>query len=161
MELLIIFIILNIVNVILQTVKSICTIKCGTTVAAAANAIAYGLYTIVIIYTSCELPLWEKVVIVALSNFVGVYIVKFIENKMNKDKLWKFEITTDGLTDNAINMILKEDGIKHTSLIHIDNNKSILNCYCYTQEESIKVMNFIGSFSLKYFVTESKVTLPL
>ena len=42
-ELLITFIILNIVNVIIQTVKSIATIKCGKGCAAAVNAIAYGL----------------------------------------------------------------------------------------------------------------------
>ena len=41
MKLLIIFIVLNIFNVILQTVKSICTVKCGKTVAAIVNAVAY------------------------------------------------------------------------------------------------------------------------
>ena len=42
-QLLIIFIVLNIVNVIIQTVKSIATIKCGKTAAAFVNAVAYGL----------------------------------------------------------------------------------------------------------------------
>ena len=51
MNLLILFIVLNIANVILQTAKSICTVKCGKLVAAIANAIAYGLYTVVIVYT--------------------------------------------------------------------------------------------------------------
>ena len=40
-KLLIIFIVLNVVNVIIQTVKSIATIKCGKTMAALVNAIAY------------------------------------------------------------------------------------------------------------------------
>ena len=52
MKLLIIFIILNIFNVILQTVKSICTVKCGKTVAAIVNAVAFGLYTVVIVFTN-------------------------------------------------------------------------------------------------------------
>ena len=39
-ELLIIFIALNIVNVVIQTVKSLATVKCGKTVAALVNAIA-------------------------------------------------------------------------------------------------------------------------
>ena len=57
-ELLIIFIALNIVNVIIQTVKSLATVKCGKTVAAVVNAVAYGLYTVVVVYTVCDLPLW-------------------------------------------------------------------------------------------------------
>ena len=48
-ELLIIFIVLNIVNVVIQTVKSLATVKCGKTVAAIVNAVAYGLYTVVVV----------------------------------------------------------------------------------------------------------------
>ena len=56
-KLLILFIALNIVNVIIQTVKSLATVKCGKTVAAIVNAVAYGLYTVVVVYTVCDLPL--------------------------------------------------------------------------------------------------------
>ena len=56
--LLLTFIILNILNVIIQTVKSIATVKCGKTAAAIINAVAYGLYTIVTVYMMCELELW-------------------------------------------------------------------------------------------------------
>ena len=80
-KLLIIFIALNVVNVIIQTVKSIATIKCGKTAAAVVNAIAYGLYTVVVVYTVCDLPLWIKVVIVGGANLIGVYVVKWLEEK--------------------------------------------------------------------------------
>ena len=49
MNLLATFIILNVVNVLIQTVKSICTVKCGKVVASIVNALAYGLYTYVVI----------------------------------------------------------------------------------------------------------------
>ena len=45
--LLITFIVLSIVNVILQTVKSIVTVKCGKFSASIVNAVAFGLYTVV------------------------------------------------------------------------------------------------------------------
>lgn len=48
MNMLLIFIALTILNVIIQTIKSIATIKCGKTVASLVNAVAYGLYTYVI-----------------------------------------------------------------------------------------------------------------
>ena len=92
-KLLILFIILNVVNVIIQTVKSLATIKCGKTMAALVNAVAYGLYTVVVVYTVCDLPLWLKVVVVGVANLIGVYLVKLFEEKSRKDKLWKVEAT--------------------------------------------------------------------
>ena len=92
-KLLITFIVLNILNVIIQTVKSIATIKCGKTLAAVINAVAYGLYTIVTVYMLCELDLWLKALIVAVANLIGVYVVKLLEEKSRKDKLWKVEAT--------------------------------------------------------------------
>ena len=44
-NLLLVFIFANIVNVIIQTIKSLCTIKCGKGMAALVNALAYGFYT--------------------------------------------------------------------------------------------------------------------
>ena len=85
MKLLIIFVVLNVLNVIIQTVKSICTIKCGKVSAALINAVAFGLYTIVLVYMNCDLNLFTKAGIVALCNLIGVYVVKLIEEKMRKD----------------------------------------------------------------------------
>ena len=93
MKLLILFIVMNIVNVVIQTIKSIATIKCGKTAAAIVNAIAYGLYTYIVVLTMCDLPLLAKCLIVAGANFIGVYVVKLFEEKARKDKLWKVEAT--------------------------------------------------------------------
>ena len=86
--LLLTFILLNIANVIIQTVKSIATLKCGKGVAAIVNAVAFGLYTIVTVYLMCDLDLYLKAGIVALCNLVGVYVVKWCEEKARKDRLW-------------------------------------------------------------------------
>ena len=82
MNLLLTFILLNIFNVIIQTVKSLCTVKCGKGVAAIVNALAYGLYTFVVIYMTIDgLNIWVKAGIIALCILVGVWVVKFIEEK--------------------------------------------------------------------------------
>ena len=73
MKLLFQFIILNIVNVIMQTVKTMVTVKASKGVAAVVNAVAFGLYTVVTVYMMCELPLGTKAFILALCNLVGVY----------------------------------------------------------------------------------------
>lgn len=158
MELLITFIVLNIFNVIIQTVKSIATVKCGKGVASLVNALAYGLYTIVTVYMMCELDLYLKAGIVAVCNLVGVYVVKFFEEKARKDKLWKVEATIynynhDPEWDDCI-IDLKESGVPFN---YIDIQKYILiNCYCATQTESAKVKTILNKHKAKYFVSESK-----
>ena len=153
-ELLIIFIVLNIVNVIIQTVKSIATIKCGKTMAAIINAIAYGLYTVVVVYTVCDLPLWLKVVVVGLCNLVGVFCVKWAEEKARKDKLWKIECTVPASCAETLIAELKNSELPFN---YIDINKYYLfNVYCATQGESSVVREFLTRYNAKYFVSESK-----
>ena len=151
--LLLTFIILNILNVIIQTVKSIAIIKCGKTLAAVINAVAYGLYTIVTVYMLCELDLWLKALIVALANLVGVYVVKFLEEKSRKDKLWKVEATIDGLDAY---LELGKKGISCNCLTSNKKGRYIINCYCPTQKESAVVKEILNKHNAKYFVTESK-----
>lgn len=156
MELLITFIILNIFNVIIQTIKSLATVKCGKVVASIINAIAYGLYTIVTVYMMCELDLYLKAGIVALCNLVGVYVVKLIEEKARKDKLWKVEATFPKreIYFEALQKNLTENNIPFN---YIDIGKYYLvNCYCATQEQSRIVRNTLEWSGAKFFVSESK-----
>lgn len=154
-DLLIIFIILNILNVIIQTVKSIATLKCGKGVAAIVNAVAFGLYTIVTVYMMCDLDLYLKAGIVALCNLVGVYIVKWGEEKARKDKLWKVEATVNTTEDaKEITGLLARAGIPYN---YIDINRYVLiNCYCATQKQSHGVKSILDTYNAKYFVSESK-----
>lgn len=152
MSLLTIFVLLNITNVVIQTIKSLATVKCGKTVAAIVNAIAYGLYTIVTVYMLCDLDLWLKALIVALCNLIGVFVVKFFEEKARKDKLWKVEATIPAKYTNAVDFDLKD--IPH-NYINI-GDYTIFNFYCATQADSLKVKNIINQYEAKYFVSESK-----
>ena len=153
-KLLLVFIVLNIANVIIQTVKSIATVKCGKVAAAVINAVAYGLYTIVTVYLMCELDLYLKAGIVALCNLVGVYVVKLIEEKARKDKLWKVEMTLPPEHAEKVHTMLQLVGIPHN---YINIEKYVLfNCYCATQAESARVKTIANDFEAKYFVSESK-----
>ena len=153
-KLLLVFIALNIANVIIQTVKSIATVKCGKVSAAVINAVAYGLYTIVTVYLMCELDLYLKAGIVALCNLVGVYVVKLIEEKARKDKLWKVEMTLPPEHAEKVHTMLQLVGVPHN---YINIEKYVLfNCYCATQAESARVKTIANDFEAKYFVSESK-----
>ena len=154
-NLLITFIILNILNVIIQTVKSIATIKCGKGVAALVNAVAYGLYTIVTVYMMCELELWLKALIVALANLVGVYVVKYFEEKSRKDKLWKVEATVLRGWTKELHRALVVAEIPHNYLENV-GKYTLFNIFCETQTQSTKAKHILDSFEAKYFVSESK-----
>lgn len=94
MNAIILFIVCTAVNVILSTIKSIATIKGGKFIAALMNALTYGFYSWVIILTTNDnLSTVSKMLITAACNFIGVYIVKLIEEKTRKEKLWKIEAT--------------------------------------------------------------------
>jgi uncharacterized protein YebE (UPF0316 family) len=156
MKLLIIFIVLNIANVIIQTVKSIATIKCGKAVAALVNAIAYGLYTVVTVYMMCELNLGLKALIVALCNLVGVFVVKLIEEKTRKDKLWKVEATVYEPYKESLIADLEKAKIPFNYIEGV-GKYVLFNIYCETQKESGAVKGLLDFNKAKYFVTESKI----
>lgn len=156
LKLIILFVICNVLNVIIQTIKSIATIKCGKVAAAVVNAIAYGFYTYIVILTVCELPIWLKMLVVGLANLVGVFVVKLFEEKARKDKLWKIETSVDKCYRDEIIYYLKSYGI---SFNYIDNigNYTIFNIFCPTQKDSATVKTLLDKSKAKYFVSESKI----
>ena len=155
MNLLVTFVIFNILNVIIQTVKSIATIKCNKWVASLVNAIAYGLYTYIVVLTVCELSLWIKVLVVALANLVGVFVVKFIEEKSRKDKLWKVEATIPTLWKDRVIADLKFEDLAFNYIEEV-GHYTLFNIYSENQTESAKAKKILDYYQAKYFVSESK-----
>ncbi len=149
------FIIINIINVIIQTIKSLTTQKCGKLIAAITNAIAYGFYTIVVVYMVGDLQLWLKVITVGSCNFVGVFIVKWGEEILRKDKLWKVEATVATDVTQELDELLSKIKIP-CSYIELSNKHTVFNIYCATQKESATVKELIDRYNAKYFVSESK-----
>lgn len=153
-KLLIIFIIMNILNVIIQTVKSIATIKCGKGTAAIVNAIAYGLYTYIVVLMVCELPLLLKCVIVGGANLIGVWLVKFFEEKGRKDKMWKLELAIPKAKAVAVNTMLNEKEIPHNYTVV--GKWVMFNCYCATQEDTHNAKMICKKYNGKMSAYESK-----
>ena len=151
------YIIFSVLNVIIQTIKSIATIKCNKYVASVVNAIAYGLYTYIIFITSDEsLGLWFKIIVVAIANLIGVFVVKYFEEKNRKDRLWKIESTFSN-SENFIKNLEVWAKVNDISFNYINIDKYIIvNFYCPTQKESAIVKEFITKFNGKYFISETK-----
>ena len=154
MNTILLFALCTAVNVILSTIKSILTVKGGKLSASFINALTYGFYSYVIVLTSADgMPIWLKMAITAVCNFVGVYLVKWIEEKARKDKLWKVELTVPTKYTNTIDFGLHD--VPH-SYIELSDKHTLFNFYCATQKESAKVKAIANQYEAKYFVAESK-----
>lgn len=154
MNTILLFALCTAVNVILSTIKSILTVKGGKVSASFINAITYGFYSYVIVLTSADgMPIWLKMAITAICNFVGVYFVKWIEEKARKDRLWKVELTVPTKYTNTIDFDLHD--VPH-SYIELSDKHTLFNFYCATQKESAKVKAIANQYEAKYFVAESK-----
>lgn len=156
MKILFTFIILSIINVVFSTIRSITTIKSGKTVASLISGGYFAFYNIMLIWTVANFPMWQKCLITFVCNVIGVWVVKFAEEKMRKDKLWKVELTVK--TDKVVDLqtMLTKAKIPYNSIITSDRVYAIFNIYCATQEQSIAVKELAKNFRAKYFVSESK-----
>lgn len=153
-ELLITFIILSIINVIFSTVRSIVTIKGGKATASFISGGYFAFYNIMLLYTVADFPMWQKCIITFVCNVIGVFIVKFIEEKSRKDKLWKVEATIPRAEASRLINYLENSELSYN---YVDINKYYLfNFYCPTQKESASVKELLDNFHAKYFVSESK-----
>ena len=156
MKFLLVFLFLSIINVIFSTIRSITTIKSGKVIASLVSGGYYAFYNVMLIYTVADFPMWEKCLITFICNVIGVWLVKWVEEKIRKDKLWKVEVTVpNGQVESLLADCLYMN-IEHYSYWDAYNYK-VFNFYCATQKESAEVRELLKNYNVKYFVTESKV----
>ena len=110
------FVILNFINVLINTARSLTTVKGGKWIASLMNALCYGYYTVIIVITATyEIPLALKIIAVAIVNFIGVFTIKFCEEKIQKEKLWIYNaIGVDNVAGTVLGIAL-ENGTKRNN----------------------------------------------
>lgn len=155
MKIILIFAVATIINVVLSTMRSLMTINSGKWGAALMNAICYGFYTWVVVLTVSDFDLWLKIAITAVANFVGVWIVKFIEQKTRKDKMWKVEVAIANEFAQDIHHILETIPHNYTQV----GNWTMFNCYCETQADTKLVVEVAKIYRGKISAYESKAVL--
>ena len=167
MNIILLFTILQLINVVLSTIKSIVTVKGTTFQSALMNTIYYSLYTIIVIYTVSDFGCgaWDlliKIAIVGITDFIGVYISAWLMNSFKKDKLW--EITATVLNDNNdIDYIIEElekENISFNMIFTFNEKEVVFHIYSKSQKESQIIKNLLDSMTYaKYIVHEESVRL--
>ena len=153
-DFLILFFVFSIVNVVFSTIKTIITINGNKYVASVLSGAYYAFYNVMVIYTVADFPMWQKCSITFVCNVIGVFLVKWGEEKARKDKLWKVEAT---VRPHFAEKVIEHCKIVDLPFSYIDIEKYVIfNFYCATQKESIFVRNLLDKYHAKYFVAESK-----
>lgn len=156
-QFLITFIALSLINVIASTVRSILTIKGNKWIASFISGAYFAFYNVMVIYTVADFPMVWKCVITFCCNVIGTLIVKWTEEAMRKDKLWKVEATIPVEIAEKVKHDLRANGLPYN---YIDIEKYYLfNVYCENQEQSKIAKIILDYYNAKYFVAESKTLI--
>lgn len=156
MTAILIFIIATIVNVTLSTIRSLCTIKGGKWLSATTNAICFGFYPLIVMLTAKgTVAICLNMAITAIVNFICVWIIKFIEEKARKDKLWLVKCTIPNEMAEEMYEALEMSDIPYTDIPVRDY--IVFDTYCTTQEETQMVKEFCTAVGGKMFATENKL----
>lgn len=158
MESMILFGLLQLVNVVLGTLRSICTIKANKHVGMALNTISFTFYAILVKFTNGQ-ELWYLIVITAVTNCFGFYLASWIFQKMQKDKLWRITLNV-GLNKNIdsgeIKQCLDKYGISYTFALY--EGGYTFDIYSYNQHQSMLVKDIIPK-GVRYSVIEIEKSL--
>jgi uncharacterized protein YebE (UPF0316 family) len=157
-DLILAFLVAQLLNVILSTLKSVITIKGGKGLAAVSNAIAYGFNTIVI-KVIADVDMWVAVVISIVCNLVGVYFALWLTEKMRKDQLWKITVTVP--TENFESLIenLKENNISFISYETYGEKYKVLDVFSKHKKESKIIRNLFNMYKAKYTILANNGSL--
>ena len=153
-----IFAIATVINVVLSTIRSIATIKCGKWVSAVANAVCYGFYPLIVMLTAKDtVGIIVNMVITAVANFVCVWVIKLIEEKSRKDKMWKVEMAIPKAEQELVANMLHRKGIPHN---YVNVGEWVMfNCYCNEQSDTAVCVATAKNLQGKISAYESKSLL--
>ena len=150
-----IFTIATVINVTLSTIRSLCTINGGKWLSAITNAVCYGFYPLIVMLTAKgTVGIIINMVITAIANFVCVWLIKLVEEKSRKDKLWKIEMAIPEEERDLVETMLVRKSIPYNC---VEVGEWVMfNCYCNKQEDTRVCVSVAKSLNGKISAYESK-----
>jgi hypothetical protein len=146
------FFLISLVNVILSSTKSICTVRYGRGINVLTNVVAYSFYTIVVKQTA-SLPLEITVISTAIANALGVLISYTLLDFIQKDKLWKLEVVVPKCFTEKLHYDLRDIPHNYVEL----GPRTLFNFYCNTKTDTSIVIKHCKEFQGKFFAVENKL----
>jgi hypothetical protein len=146
------FFIISLINVILSSTKSICTVRYGRGINVLTNVISYSFYVIVVKQTA-DLPLTITVISTAAANALGVWLSYVILDNFQKDRLWKVEVVVPKCYTERLHYELKSVPHNYAEL----GPRTLFNFYCETRADTSLVIKCCQACEGKFFASENKL----
>lgn len=152
------FIVCQLINVILSTIKSIITIKGTKLMASLFSAINYGFNTVIIKAIS-DVELYIAVIVTVLCNLIGVYVGMMITERMRKEQLWKITVTvpTDKLSE--FKKELAENQIDFIAYETSWADYKVVDIFSKHKTTSKTVKQIFNNYDVKYTISANVGTL--
>lgn len=154
----VLFFVLNLINVILGTMRSILTVKSTPFVSMVINTVSYTFYSGIVKLVSGQ-DMAVVLITTALTNIIGVYVAQFILNKTKKDRLWRITATVKYNKSKDIANALEQYNISYNEQATDGNKTAIFDIFSKTQGESALIKELLVKNSAKYHVIEIEKTL--
>lgn len=156
-----VFFICQLINVALNTAKTIIMYRENKISSSIINAVTYGFYAIIVVMTASALPLWLTILITFVTNLIGVYGSMWLLDRFKKDSLWEIVATTDRTNLDRVREYLNILKISHNyNLIdNYENSKVVFRIYSENQDQSEKIKFILDKVNAKYIVHEERVKL--
>lgn len=152
------FLFVQLINVILNTFKTIITARGTVLPAATINAATFGFYTLVVALTADMSNIWVNMAITIIANFFGVCFSFWLLKKLQKDKLWEIVATVKKCNDYKVANNLHDEVIPYT-MIKDSTNHTIFHIYSANQKQSEIIKKILQKYNAKYIVHQEEVRL--
>lgn len=157
----IVFFVCQLINVALNTIKTIIMHKEQKVSSSLINAITYGFYTIIVVMTASALPLLITIIITIITNLIGVYTSMLVLEKLKKDSLWEIVATVkyNKTRLGCMAFELNQHKIKFNMVDTWDKSETIFHIYSENQKQSAVIKNLLDKYGAKYIVHQESVRL--
>lgn len=149
-----IFIAIQLVNVILSTIKSIVTVNGSRMSASVINAISYT-FGAVITKLLTEQSFEVAIVVTFITNIVGVWLGKYIIDKRQPEHLWTVNATVRSKEKQALEDKLKSRSIQFI-LLPAENDRYLYTIFARSKAESSLLQEILSGFDVKYNIVVSR-----
>ena len=149
------FIILQIINVVLSTIKSIILIKGYKWGSIIANTIYFGVYTAVLKQLTLIDNIWLLIIITMAANFFGTWIGIVITDKVRKADLWTIATVVKKEYIKDYKQALNEAKIKYISYQTTWDECEAIDIFSENRTQSKAIKEILLRFNAKYSIQTS------
>lgn len=149
-----IFIVVQLANVIIATIKAIVTVNGGRMSASIISAVSYT-FAAVITKLLTQQSFAVAIAVTFITNIIGVWLGKYIMDKREPERLWTVNATVRGKEKQALEKSLLERSIQFI-LLPAENDRYLYTIFARSKAESSLLQEILAGFNVKYNIIVSR-----